>query len=236
MKTIAHTGLIWIARAYAWLTERLYHELAWVYDPVSWLVSLGGWDYIRKWTLDYLAGSRVLEIGFGTGELLFELTRKGYTTFGLDLSPQMQRVVNRKCQHCSVRLPRVRASSQGIPFPDDTFDSVVATFPASYIFDPATWLEVARVLRTINSSAQGTWGRFIVVGICATAVGTPRIPLAVFSFGLPMDEILSRCQQLAAGANLDLRVEHSVYKGLQFPILIAEKRDVYNANRLLVES
>jgi len=226
MKTIARTGLFWLARGYAWLTERLYHELAWIYDPVSWLVSLGGWDYIRKWSLDYLAGSRVLEIGFGTGELLFELTRQGYTTFGLDPSPQMQRVVNRKCRLRSVRLPRVRASSQQIPFPDDSFDSVVATFPASYIFDPGTWIEVARLLRTTDSSAQDNRGRFVVVGICAVAAGTPRLPLAVFSFGLPMDEILSRCQQLATGANLDLRVEHSIYKGLQFPILIAEKRSV----------
>jgi ubiquinone/menaquinone biosynthesis C-methylase UbiE len=215
MNTITRIGLFWIARAYAWLTERLYHELAWVYDPVSWLVSLGGWDYIRKWSLDYLVGSKVLEIGFGTGELLFELTRRGYSTFGLDPSPQMQRVVNRKCQRCSVWLPRVRASSQHIPFPDDTFDSVVATFPASYIFDPGTWIEVSRLLRTTDGSAQGTWGRFIVVGICASAAGTPRLPLAVFSFGLPMDEILSRCQQLATGANLDLRVEHSIYKGLK---------------------
>ena len=35
-----------IVRSYIWLTERLYHELAWTYDPVSWLVSLGQWDSV----------------------------------------------------------------------------------------------------------------------------------------------------------------------------------------------
>jgi hypothetical protein len=29
---------------YLWLAERLYHELAWAYDGISWLVSLGAWS------------------------------------------------------------------------------------------------------------------------------------------------------------------------------------------------
>ena len=39
-----------------------------------------------------------------------------------------------------------------------------------------------------------------------------------------MDDILLKCQQLAAEANLDFRVERFTYKGLEFPIIIAEKR------------
>ena len=224
MKSLRRRSYYWVAQGYAWLTERLYYELAWIYDPVSWLVSLGGWDTIRKWSLDYLAGPRVLEVGFGTGELLVELTRRQYAVFGLDSSPAMQRVVARKCSRLDVLVPRVLASTQQIPFPENTFNSVVATFPAGYIFDPKTWKEAGRVLRNSSGSAQGTRGGFIVVGICATATGTPRLPLAVFSFGLPMDDILSRCQQLAAEANLDFRVERFTYKGLEFPIIIAKKR------------
>ena len=54
-----------IAGTYYWLTERLYNEFAWAYDPVSWLVSLGGWSTVRSWVGDYIAGRRILEIGFG---------------------------------------------------------------------------------------------------------------------------------------------------------------------------
>jgi len=32
-----------VGRLYVWATERLYQELAWAYDGVSWLVSLGHW-------------------------------------------------------------------------------------------------------------------------------------------------------------------------------------------------
>ncbi|HEX2993689.1 MAG TPA: class I SAM-dependent methyltransferase, partial [Anaerolineales bacterium] len=39
-----------------------------------------------------------------------------------------------------------RGLAQHLPFPDETFDTVVATFPAEYIFDPETLIETRRVL------------------------------------------------------------------------------------------
>ena len=224
MKSVRERGIYWFSRIYGWLTERLYNELAWIYDPVSWLVSLGAWDTIRKESLDYLFGQRVLEIGFGTGELLLELNRRQYPVFGLDSSQAMHRVVTRKSRRLNVSIPRVHAYSQQIPFSDNTFDTVIATFPAGYIFNPQTWKEASRVLRKTSDVNSGKGG-FIIVGICATAVGTPRLPLAVFSFGIPMDELLFKCQQLAAQANLSFQVDQSTYKGLEFPIIIAQKRD-----------
>lgn len=223
MKSLHKRGFYWFAQLYGWLTERLYNELAWIYDPVSWLVSLGAWDTIRKQSLDLLIGPRVLEIGFGTGELLLELTRQQYAVFGLDSSQAMQRVVTRKTKRLNVSVPRVLATAQRIPFSDNTFDAVIATFPAGYIFDPQTWQETARVLQN-TSDLHGKKGGFIVVGICASAAGVPRLPLAVFSFGLPMDELLLQCQQLAEQAKLSFQVDRSIHKGLEFPIIIAKKR------------
>ncbi len=43
--------------------------------------------------------------------------------------------------------PLVRGRSEALPFADDAFGAVVATFPSGYIFRPATWAEIARVLR-----------------------------------------------------------------------------------------
>jgi len=48
-----------------------------------------------------------------------------------------------------------RGIAQQLPFPNESFDTIVATFPAKYIFDPATLAEVWRTL------VPG--GRFIIL-------------------------------------------------------------------------
>ena len=148
--------LNWIGRLYLWACHRLYNEFAWTYDWVSWLVSLGHWWGWRKAALDYLIGPRVLEVGFGTGDLLIEIARQGWDVHGLDLSPAMQRITARKMRRCRVWAPRVRGLVQTMPFPDGTFHSIVSTCPAEFILQSPTWQEFGRVL------APG--GRLIVTG------------------------------------------------------------------------
>lgn len=133
----------------------LYHELAWSYDLVAWLVSLGQWQAWARAALPYLLGERVLELGHGPGHLLVALAERGFQPVGLDLSPQMGRLARRRLRRARLALPLVRGPAQTLPFAAHTFDSVVATFPSSYIVDPASLAEVARVL--------SPGGRLIVV-------------------------------------------------------------------------
>ena len=129
-----------------WATYRLYNEFAWAYDLVSWLVSLGQWAGWRRTALDHVSGQRVLEVGFGTGELLIEMARRNLHAVGLDLSPAMQRVTARKMARRGVWTPRVRGVVQRMPFADGCFDTIISTFPAGFIAQPATLREVARLL------------------------------------------------------------------------------------------
>lgn len=134
-------------RFYTFLYHRLYHELAPLYDLVSWVVSLGQWDRWRRSALGFVQGERVLEIGFGTGELLYLLAIKAKQTVGLDASAAMHRITAAKLRQRHTRVPRIQGRAQQLPFASESFDCVVMTFPAEFVMDPHTAQEVERILR-----------------------------------------------------------------------------------------
>lgn len=135
--------------------ELLYHQLAWTYDLVAWLVSLGHWKAWGRTTLPHLRGQRILELGHGPGHLLVALERRGLDPVGVDLSPNMGRQARRRLQKAGTTVSLVRARAQALPFCAESFDSVVATFPTGFIIDPRTLREVSR--------AMGSKGRLVVV-------------------------------------------------------------------------
>lgn len=132
---------------YVFLYRQLYTRFAWAYDGVSWLVSLGRWDSWRRVALDFVVGADVLEVGFGTGELLAEMASRGTTVTGLEASAAMHRITTRKLTARRVSAPRVQGFAQQLPFADASFDTILATFPAGFVTDPAAHREFARVLR-----------------------------------------------------------------------------------------
>lgn len=128
----------------------LYHSLAWAYDLVAAVVSLGRWYRWMHTALEYLEGQRILEMGYGTGRLMKTLLDQGYDACGLDESRQMAAIAGwrlRRALGQETGLPLVRAVGAAIPFPAEMFDSIVATFPAPYIAAAETLAEIERVLR-----------------------------------------------------------------------------------------
>jgi len=125
----------------------LYNEFAWVYDGVSAFVSMGQWRAWQRTTLNYLRGRRVLEIAHGTGNLLLDLSALGFQPVGLDLSPAMGRRAQRRLTAHGLAVPLLRARGQALPFADASFPSLLATFPAEFIVQPAAIAEFYRVLR-----------------------------------------------------------------------------------------
>ncbi len=142
----------------------LYHEFAFTYDLVAATVSFNRWkDWIMS-ALPFVEGKRVLEIGHGPGHLQRVLLSRGLVAVGIDESAQMGRLAQRNLRRSSSlasTLPNTssttpqfayaqtnltRGVAQQLPFPDETFDTVVSTFPAEYIFDPRTLIEARRVL------------------------------------------------------------------------------------------
>ena len=121
-----------------------YTSLAWTYDAVAYLVSVGQWN---AWVLsaqEAITADPVLEIGHGPGHLLVEL---GPRATGLDPSRQMSRLAQRRLRRSGIRPRLVRACSQELPFRSASFGSLVSTFPAEYILEPRSIEEAWRVLR-----------------------------------------------------------------------------------------
>ena len=123
----------------------LYHQFAWAYDLVAAVVSLGRWKGWVLSALPYVDG-RVLEIGYGPGHLQVALHERGLAAFGLDESPQMARQARRGLLRRSLPANLARGHAPHLPFPANTFDTLVATFPAEFIFDAQTLAETRRVL------------------------------------------------------------------------------------------
>lgn len=137
----------------------LYNEMAWLYDPVSWVVSLGKW---RRWQRTALAclppGGNILEVGFGPGHLLADLAAAGYRPYGLDLSPHMLRLARHRLRRRAAPANLVRGRANALPFAACAFDAVVLAFPTPFVYDPIWIGHLERVLKP--------GARLIVVETC----------------------------------------------------------------------
>ncbi len=171
----------------------LYNPLAWAYDLVSWVVSMGHWRDWQRTVLDELRGKRVLDLACGTGNLLIDLSAAGRHPVGLDISPHMVRVTRRKLRSSGIDIPLLRGRGQQLPFANAAFDSVVCTFPTDFIVTPAALGELARVLRPggqaiIVAMAQlptnNLWGSLLEFLYRITGQRSPLPDLTALTQGL----------------------------------------------------
>jgi len=217
-------SMTWVGRLYIWATYRLYNEFAWAYDFVSWLVSLGRWSGWRLSTLDQITGQRVLEVGFGTGELLSEMAVRGLDPVGLDASPAMHRVTARKLARRALDVPRVSGVVQAMPFPAESFDSIVCSFPAGYILELATLCEAARVLSPPDPAIGKGGGRLVVVGM-VVAIDVPAWRRVMqFLFGVQGGAVLERFTGLAQAAGLQVHILEQGNGRIRVPVVVAERQ------------
>jgi ubiquinone/menaquinone biosynthesis C-methylase UbiE len=124
----------------------LYHQFAWAYDWIASIVSLGDWLIWVKSVLPYIDGPKVLEIGFGPGHLQLSLHQKGISVVGIDESPQMVKLTQRRINRSGFNPSLVSGNAYILPFSDGSFNQIVMTFPADFIFNQQTLTEIHRVL------------------------------------------------------------------------------------------
>ncbi len=138
------------------LFETLYKN-EYLYRFASSVPFAGQWRVWQRLVMSRLHGYDVLELGSGLGDLLADMSEAGYHCLAVEHSPQMVKATRETLQRYELdkKATVIQGSAQHLPFSNESFDTVVSTFPSEYIYDPDTIAEVARVLRP--------GGRFIIV-------------------------------------------------------------------------
>jgi len=127
-------------------TQARYDRIASMYDRMEVLPERG-FSPMRKKLWSLISGTRVLEVGVGTGKN-FRYHPAGADVTGIDLSGRMLERAQRRAQDLDLSLPLEQMDAQHLAFPDGSFDAVVATFVFCSVPD-AVWglQELARVVR-----------------------------------------------------------------------------------------
>src|SRR5579863_4091095 len=128
--------------------ETLYKN-RYLYRFASTVPFAGQWRVWQQQVLPRIAGHDVLELGCGLGDLLADMGAAGYNCRAVEHSPQMVAAARETLQRRKVgdKSWVLQGSAQHLPFENASFDTVVATFPSEYIYDPDTVAEIERVLR-----------------------------------------------------------------------------------------
>src|SRR5436190_5192613 len=91
---------------------------------------------------------RVLDVGCGTGFLAFRLAELEHIVTGIDLSPEMIGIAQRKAEQAAPHIDFQVGDAAALGLPDETYDLVVARHVIWNLPDPqqgvAEWLRVAR--------------------------------------------------------------------------------------------
>ncbi len=125
--------------------RRRYNRIAPFYDTMEALAEKGSFARWRALLWSKVAGERILEVGVGTGKN-FPYYPKGITVTAIDFSERMLARARQRASRLGTRVELKQMDVQQLGFPDNTFDSVVASFVFCSVPDPARGLaEVKRV-------------------------------------------------------------------------------------------
>ena len=103
----------------------------------------------------------VLDVGCGDGVLATTLSRHGAKVTGLDPDPRMLDAARARAETESIDLHLVPGRAEALPFPDETFDRVIAVTVLCFVSQPDQAIaEMARVLKPGGCLVIGELGRW----------------------------------------------------------------------------
>jgi SAM-dependent methyltransferase len=104
--------------------EALFDNYAKSYDSESYVQgTVGEVDFIEK-ELDFNKGSRILDIGCGTGRHAIELAKRGYKVSGVDLSKSQLQRAKEKAKDAKLEIEFFQKDARKLDF-KESFDMVI---------------------------------------------------------------------------------------------------------------
>src|SRR5438477_7769208 len=98
----------------------------------------------------------ILDVGCGPGYVSIAAVERGATPVGLDFSAEMIGIAKKMSPQIELR----QGDAQNLPFPDASFDRVVANFALLHLAHPGRAMgEAARVLKPGGRVACTTWAK-----------------------------------------------------------------------------
>ncbi len=129
------------------IAQRRYNRIAPVYDLMEGLVERSRFRKWRKLLWSKVEGSRVLEVGVGTGKN-FPYYPPDAEITAIDFSERMLKRAQDKAGEQKLKVHLRQMDVQNLEFEGDTFDTVVATFVFCSVPDPVRGLmEIERVCK-----------------------------------------------------------------------------------------
>ncbi|WP_338472961.1 class I SAM-dependent methyltransferase [Niallia sp. XMNu-256] len=125
--------------------KRRYNRISGIYEIMDKMIK-------EEWRFNLLSNiaGNVLEVGIGTGANLSFYPTHTKSLTGVDFSPRMLKHARDKVAkgHFSFPIELVEADIQSLPFPDDSFDTIVSTCVFCSVPDPLSGLqELKRVCK-----------------------------------------------------------------------------------------
>jgi ubiquinone/menaquinone biosynthesis C-methylase UbiE len=128
------------ARRLSEITRKRYNRIAPVYNLMEWFVERATFKPWRKLLWSRIEDGSILEIGVGTGKNIPFYPSSSYMT-AVDLSDGMMSHAKRQAEDLAKPVNFHQMDVQSLTFPDNSFDTAMATFVFCSVPQPVVGLE-----------------------------------------------------------------------------------------------
>ena len=189
--------------------------------------------YLEKSALDFFdrlnipAGTRLLDVACGAGQLTIPAAKRGIDVTGLDLAANLVKQAQARANAEGLTIRIEQGDAESLPFPDASFDVVMSLIGS--MFAPRPELVAAEMIRVCKPGGQvimGNWTPAGHVGQMFKVIGKHVPPPPHFPSPLLWGDEATVRQRLESGVK-DLTITPSMYEFV-YPFSPAKVVDFFN--------